>query len=401
MRTVIIIALLVIGLIPALGQAPVGSSSGSFVLHIDNPMQHIRPGWQVPAVVQAGTFISTNDLIFPERTSLLVLCPDGRLRDFLPSELFPNDKLNCEVSPENYILNVDGVRRYAIQRGGRQDATIPYLISPRGTLIRDNDVVIRWNDPSNVREYRLRIFGGGEIVYEQTPFTPNDVLQVDGSNAVTLSVDLQPNVAYTVEICVTFNNLREGCTTDAGWSSGVNVAFFYDPDPQLGGQSVSALEQSIIAQLGENTSESLYARAVLFSQGMATNTNGDPLGLNSEAIDLVTGLLDNHPDSALANSAQVYYMLGTLYREIELPLSAARAYQMADGLAENCTEVAALTAYGLAGTDPNTNNIIGHYTASLENYTCLLDDDRFELQYQTICESIGDLCANLPRQSSF
>ncbi len=120
MRKVLVIALLIIGLMPVFGQAPDASDAGSFVLHINNPMQHIRPGWQAPVGVQAGTFISTNDLIFPEQTSLLVLCPDGSLRDFLPSELYPNDKLNCEVSPENYILNAYGVRRYMIQKGGRR-----------------------------------------------------------------------------------------------------------------------------------------------------------------------------------------------------------------------------------------------------------------------------------------
>jgi hypothetical protein len=161
------------------------------------------------------------------------------------------------------------------------------------------------------------------------------------------------------------------------------------------------LEAAIIAQLGEDTPESLYARAVLLSQGMVTNTTGDPLGLNGEAIDLLTRLLDDHPDSALAQSAQVHYLLGTVNREIELPLSAALAYLMADSLAETCTEVAALAAYGLAGTDPNTSNAIGHYTNSLEHYACLLDDEQFEVQYQTICDNIGDVCADLPGESSF
>ncbi|MEB3362154.1 MAG: hypothetical protein VKI42_08545 [Synechococcaceae cyanobacterium] len=38
---------------------------------------------------------------------------------------------------------------------GRQDASIPYLLEPRATLIRGRDVKVRWNPVAGVRGYQL------------------------------------------------------------------------------------------------------------------------------------------------------------------------------------------------------------------------------------------------------
>ncbi len=284
------------------------SVAGTVVLNIENRMDYTRTGWQVSLAVQAGTFLSVEDLVFPQTTSLIVLCPDGSLKDFVPSELFPNDKINCDVPRENWVITVDGIQRVNIQRGGRQDPTIPYLIAPRGTLIRNSTLELSWNAPPNVLEYHVRIFGNGGEVLPKTRFLPADVEQ--GDIATTqLTLNLQANTAYTTEICVTFQDLRSGCTTDPGWSSGTNLAFYYVPNPLFGKQPLSSVEKNVINSLGKDTPESLYARSVLLSQ---PNEHG--LGFNSEALDLLNRLIEDHPSSPLKLSPDVYLRLGNLYR---------------------------------------------------------------------------------------
>jgi hypothetical protein len=376
------------------------TSAGVVVLEINNDMTHIHSGWRQPLVVQAGTTLTVDDLVFPQATSLLVLCPDGSLKDFVPGELFANDKLTCGVPREDYVINVGGVDVPTIQRGGRQDSSLPYLISPRRTLVRSQTVDFQWNALTQVLEYQLTVFGRGSEMQPTITLLPAEVTQGDIA-ATTLTLNLQPNVAYTVEMCVTFRNTERGCTTDPGWASGTDLAFYYLPDPQLGSQSLQSLEQSIIAVRGEDTPESLYARAVLLSQPIDAMASDEGLAFTSEAIAVLNRLIDDHPNSALANAPEVHTLRGKLYAEVDLPLSAARSFQRATTLATRCTETAAQAYLGLALTTPNTSITSDLLNEALDNYHCLLEPEAFTVQYTNLCASIGDSCADLRRLQSF
>lgn len=395
-RFVILLVLLLI----LIGTQPMSAQSstplvGSVVLSVENPMSHIRAGWRAPILVQAGTFISVDDLVFPDNTTLLVLCPDGSLQDFLPGQLLPNDKINCAVPRERWILNIDGVRRLNVQRGGTQDSTIPYLIAPRATLVRSPGFYLRWNALPDALEYRIRIFGDGETIPPSMVYVPQDVTNGDIAS-VPFPVPLQSGVAYSVEICVTLQNLQRGCTTDAGWSSGANLSFYYEPEPQLGGVPLRDLEAAIVTQLGVETPEALYARAVLLSQRSAHSS-----GYYMEAIDLLETLIDRHPNSLLAQSPDVYLRLGNLYREIDLPISAARAFQRATqlgGAAQGnplCSEAIGQAYLGLGLTHPNPDLVAGFFNQALENEQCRLSDEPFAAQYDQICTLIGDICNDI------
>jgi hypothetical protein len=344
--------------------------------------------------------LRVDDLVFPQDAGLLVLCPDGSLKDFVPGELLPNDKLNCAVPRENYLLNIEGIDMLSLQRGGRQDPNIPYLISPRGTLVRSQTIELIWNAPPEVLEYQLRVLGNEVEILPQTSFAPEDVTQ--GESASThVTLNLEPNIPYTVEICVTFQNLQRGCTTDAAWASATNVAFYYDPDPQLGSQSLQALEQDIIIARGEDSPESLYARAILLSQTLDTTSTGELIGLRAEAIDLLTRLIDDHSDSVLASAPEIYMLLGDLYGTVALPLSAARAFQTATKLSSPCTETAAQSYLKLALTTPNSSAGGDLLNRALDEYQCLLQPDAFTDQYSDLCNLIGDSCADLKPLQEF
>jgi hypothetical protein len=374
------------------------SLSGSVVLALDGEISHMREGWKLPAPIQVGSFIGWNDVVFPGEANLLILCPDGNIEDFVAGELFvdENDKLNCEVPLKDHLVNVNGIQRFDIQRGGKQDVNIPYLIAPRRTLIRTRNLKLRWNALLNVQEYQIQFFADGRKTnWPQMRFSPNDVTQ-GGTASAEIALDLQPDVPYTVQICVLFQNTQEACTTGGAWSSGTDLAFVYVPDPVLGNLSLASLESEIIANLGENTPESLYARAVLLSQ---PNTRG--LGFNMEAIDLLNRLGNNHSESSLGKSPDLYLRLGNLYREIELPRSAAMAFQDATELSTVCTETAAQAYWGLGLTAPSEDMRVSSLNESLEIYYCLLEPTDFALQYAQLCKLLVDRCSVLRTLENF
>jgi hypothetical protein len=378
------------GLLTSTAQPPDQPNEGAIVLQTDNTLGYTQSSWQGSRVANAGTQISSSAVVTTQDGTLLVMCPDGSLQEFRPGEIQNNDQLNCDVPTEDYIIEVEGLRVLNVQRGGRQDPTIPYLISPRGTLLRDPNVTLIWNAPPGVLEYQVSIYGGETNTVFQTTLSPQDVT-VGTQAELTVPLELQPNTPYSVEICVTFENLTQGCTTDAGWQSGRNTAFFYQPDAMLGNQILSTLEANIIQQLGEDTPTSLYARAVLLSQAIGQNSTGQPIGYYNEAIILLNRLITNHPDSPLANAPEIHYLLGRLYRDIELPTSAAHAFLRASGLAAPGTEVAALSLLGLAATTSD----MAYYNQALHQYATFLLPEEFRTIYGYICQLIKDLCAQL------
>lgn len=372
------------------------SEAGSVVLTIQDEMRYFRDGWRKPVLVHAGTFLRSEDLIFPNNASLLVLCTDGRLKSFVSGELLPNDKLNCDTSRDSYVISEDSVKTLNVQRGGHEDPSIPYLITPRGTLVRSQTLRLEWNALSNAIEYQLRILGGGEEVLPSTSFLANDITE-GGIASTEQELELEPNVSYIVEICVLYQDLHSRCTTDPGWTSTTNIPFYYVPNPQLASRDLQAFEEDIIVLRGENAPETLYAQAVLVSQHFSPYN----LGFYSEAIDLLNRLIFEHPESPLARTAEIYMRLGDLYAEVDLPLKAARAYRQAILRGQQCTETLAEAYLGFALTVPNPDSRVDLIDEAIEQYNCLLQPTAFAETYSILCKTIGDECAKLKPLDAF
>ena len=178
------------------------------------------------------------------------------------------------------------------------------------------------------------------------------------------------------------------CTTDSGWNTSADLTFTYMPDDTLMG-----LLDSIRSALGEDTPQSYYAQAALLAQPVAGLDQF--IGYYDAAITLLEQLLNDYPDSALANSPETRLLLANLYRDINLPLSATRTYQQAIDLATPGTSTAALAHLGRARTTP-LGDEINFYTTALDNYCTFLSPDSFADQYDAICTVIGDICVNIP-----
>jgi hypothetical protein len=384
----LVVCCLVVGPVAA-QEVDIARAPTMVVLDVEGQIDFARAGWALVQPLQAGTLVHVKDFVYSDGDAVvLVMCPDGSTREFLSSELLPVDVLDCHSDPSNAIIGDPGSQRLLIQRGGRQDPTIPYLIAPRATVVRSEQVTLRWNAVPAVDHYTVTVRGSGDT-WQSADLDPADVVQGDEAT-LELPIVLQPDVPYTVEICVLFDDMRQGCTSDPGWSSG-DVAFYYKETPVL-----DAAETRLIRGLGEETPESLYARAVLFSQPVFEIAPDLPVGAYQDAVELLTRLLRAYPDSALASSPELYNLLGELYRRMALPINAARAYEQAAALATPHTEAAATAALGRAMTTP-AGDEVALYSEALEHYAAFMNHAAFDEQFASICKQAGGLCLQLPQ----
>ena len=393
-RILLVLSMIFVFVFPVLAQETTAASPAVVVLDIQGHIDLRRPDWLVAQTVIAGTFLdpSTDLVEVADNSGLIIACPDGTIREFLPGQLVADDLIAC---PEGSTrLGGIGTQRLNVRRGGRQGPTIPYLIAPRATIVRTPTVELVWNAISDVRRYTLTVRSEGGL-WESEELDPASIVQGDVAR-LALPITLQPAVAYTVEICVLFNNMEHKCTSDADWESPVGLAFYYVPTPEL-----DALEANFISTLGPISPASLYVRAVMLSQPLFTppnqETNMPPLGAHMDAINLLETLLAMHPDSALAQSPSVHSLLGELYRRVELRESAARAFQRATELALPDTESAAVAAFGYATTTSDKTLAVTSYNSALDNYAAFLNDEALEARFEQTCKSIGEVCLDLQR----
>jgi hypothetical protein len=359
------------------------------VIHLEGSIEYSRAEWVVDQPLQIGAQLYVDDFIYPQNASLTVLCPDGQLIEFSSRQLQPNSTINCaRLRSTELVVSFDRQLRLDVQRGGRQDPTIPYLISPRATLVRDQNVTLRWQHVDHAVEYTLTVFADSAVVWESGSLSPLDVSIQDHVASIALPVALEPSKAYSVEICVLLDNLQSGCTSDPGWNTGSNLAFYYDPLEPL-----AELEPNIDRALGTDTPEALYARAVLLSQ--PSLVAGKPMGAYGEAIDLLEAIKRDYPDSAISRSPEYYVRLANLYHQVQLPVSAAQAFASASALAQPDSEVYARATMGLAATAPDPSIVAHLYFKAAEVYEGLLTESAFATFLHNLCTAIGNLCAEV------
>jgi tetratricopeptide (TPR) repeat protein len=362
------------------------------ILNVDGTITYARSGWQSDQALDVGTLVGVDDFVYPEDATVVAMCPDGTTMTFAPGVLLPNDVIRCPITdPKEWVVGQQGLQRFNIQRGGRQDPTIPYLISPRATLVRTNHVRLNWNAPSDAEYFTVVVRQGSEQVWKSDRLKLGDVAQ-DDIASIDVPVELKAKAAYTVEICVLFTDLEKGCTTDPGWSTGVNVAFYYEPNDQL-----DKLVDDLASELKSDPAASLYSRAIILCQAEIQVSTDTQLGYYQEAISLIEALMTDYPDSAFAGSPELYNQLGALYQKVNLPLSATRAYAQALKLAKPGTEASAVAALGNGFTTPNGDLAVDFFNRALDDYAGYLAKDTFDNQFKQVCSLIGDICLDLKR----
>lgn len=326
-------------IVPALAQTGVEPGRPVVtVIALDGDVEFRRADWNaVNQTLSVGAQLTGQDLVFAEGGQIEVLCPDGSRRVF--DELLARDVLNCPASSS--IIGSPGERRVAYQRGGVQRRDVPYLISPRSTLVTTETVTLRWNHVPGAETYRLRVLEDTQTIWSSGELDAEDVV-TGRVGQVTPDFTLMEESAYTVLVCAT-TGITEVCTNDEGNATSVNLSFSYRP---LDAEREEALA-NIARDFGADTPEALYAQALVLAQPVDTSDDQMP-AYYADAIVLLEQIAADYSESRLVNSAEYHNQLGELYRRVSLPQSARASFERAQPIASPDTESYANAVLGLA-----------------------------------------------------
>lgn len=298
------------------------------VLQVNGEVKFQRYNDSEKQKLWAGTAISETDLIYTNgKASIQILCNGPIVHNVSFGSTRSMDTLDCPVTTNGIVFGELGGRYIINQRGGKQLNDIPYSIYPRATVVRHHLEYVEWHLTPEGVSYNVTLLGGSEpIDLVKTAFRSEldqgkDIARKHFTPTVTLIAGRE----YTLKICVEANSKsNSGCTSDAKWAgSAIDSSFYYETmEPQ------TMMINGIVEKIGRDSPESLFAQAYILSRPSVTIPNrSDKLGAYGEAIQLIEKLIQQYPNSDLAQSPIVYYELGKLYVLVGLPINAIINYQ--------------------------------------------------------------------------
>ncbi|NEO02978.1 MAG: fibronectin type III domain-containing protein [Moorea sp. SIO3I7] len=197
---------------------------------------------------------------------------------------------------------------------------LPYLISPRNTLVFNESLTLRWNPVSGATQYTVKV--GSE-----KPKQTNETQMVYDS-------ELKPGEFYSVKVMA--NNGVAAKEDDDGLNSWFIV--LEEEEAKTFQEQVSVIKQQELSHEQE---------ALILAYFYRGNE------LNAEAIQILEGLVKSG-----IKTTTVYQLLGDIYQQVGLSLMAKEVYGQGLGLTteEENSEVKAMMQWGLAEVEYTLGN---------------------------------------------
>ena len=266
----------------------------------------------------------------------------------------------------------------AIILGGLENS-LPYLISPRNSILLTNKPTFRWNPVKGATKYFVELSNGNQVIWV-SQVSKNEVVY-DGDRT------LETGVFYALRI-----------TTDTGASSaqekGAYVRFIIldSAEAQLLKNEIEDIEQGDFTAIAKSLLLVDYYRnyvlpATNLPKYNLTEKNYRNYSLRNEAIVTLENLVDGGVESPL-----LYRLLGDLYRESGLANLAIENYQKAivGANSPQWLEDKSKAQYGLADIyvvlDKN-EEAISFYQQAKQGYE-KLSNDRLVLFLERQIESL-------------
>lgn len=354
------------------------------VLEINGEPEYQRSGWLISQPLQLGTVLNEGDYIHPQGTAIGVVCLGGSYRYF--EDLLDMDEINCPTS-EITFEGEGGFAHIGAQRGDGQADSVPRIISPRATLVRDEQVELVWHVPPGADGFVVTLFADTRPVWTSERLAAADI--ANGNIAHTIpDISLESGREYTVEICTTLQGHRV-CTTDIGMSEDVDVSFYYVPvSPDM---PIALLDSELMG----DEPEARLARAELLTYIPEGRVPAEqPQGFYSEAIALLEGLVTESAGGLPGNSPVLYNKLGELYLLVHLPERAQAPFEQALALAPPGGEAAATANLGLALIARRSESLT-YFEQALEEYATYLGAAALSQKIVEVCALAGSLCSQL------
>ena len=330
-----------------------------------------RQNWTEFKPVSINTELNKGDQIFPlQGVRVTVLCPDLQQRPVssgVPSGL----KTICPIWETLKAKNPPPPGSL-----GGTNALIPYLISPRHTLILTDTPILRWNEVSRTRYYTIKVMDSQGIIWEK------QVSQTQISYPGTPV--FRPGIPYSVTI-----------QTDGGQSSEQDKASKIE-FIRLHSSEVATIQAEVnkIEQLNINKPTkaliladfygtytlptSTFNNYVLSSKSLAT------YHLTSEAITILETTIKQGQNSAIIERslADLYWQIGLANLATNHYLKAIKLAQIPEQLEEKTLAQFGLGEVYAALGDNNQAKI--WYSKAREGYLALGDSARANFVIQLI-----------------
>ncbi|MGK7935248.1 MAG: tetratricopeptide repeat protein [Xenococcaceae cyanobacterium] len=197
---------------------------------------------------------------------------------------------------------------------------LPYLISPRHTLVFNDPLTIRWNAVSEVTDYRVKV---------------GDWQRQTNETQILYDGELKPGVFYTVNV-VTDNGVSSQDEDSDGQDSWFIV--LEEEKAQTLQEQVAVIKQQELSREQE---------ALILAYLYRGNE------LNVEAIEVLEKLVKSG-----SQTTAVYQLLGDIYQQVGLNLMAKKIYEQGLALttAEENSEVKAMMQWKLGEVEYTLGN---------------------------------------------
>lgn len=333
-----------------------------------------RQNWSEFKPVSVNTEVKSGDQIFPAQgAKVTVLCPDLQKRPVnsgVPSGL----KTICPVWPALKAKNPPPPGSL-----GGINTLIPYLISPRHSLILTDTPVISWNAVPKTQQYTVRVTDSQGIIWEQQ--TEKSSILYSGQPA------LVPGTPYSIKI-----QGDRGQSSEQDNSSKLEFVKLHPTEIQTIKAEVSKIEQlNLNAQTTALTLANLYGTYTLpasMGKNYSLSASTRPTyHLTSDAIAILEAVIQQDQTSPLIERT-----LGDLYSQTGLANLATEHYLKTIKLAQTpeTLEDLTLAQFGLGEISSATDHSADAklwYSKARDGYLSLGDSQQADF-LQRLIESL-------------
>ena len=329
-----------------------------------------REGWSKFQPVDAGTALGQRDQLLPGKgAKVTVVCPDLSKRR-VPVNVPSGLKSICPV----WLVGARDRREPAPGTLGGINASIPYIISPRHTLLLSATPLLQWNPVAGATQYTAKLTNRSGFKWEKQV--------AETQVAVKETLPLASPYLLTVQTSTGKASQDEG-------SSNLDFFVLRPAEAAIVQAEVAKINQQKLSRL--NTAlqlASLYSNYVLpattiSAYGLSTQAS-KTYSLTSEAITTMESLIKAGEQPAIA-----YRTLGDLYWQSGLAQLAIDHYSKAVDIAKQPEELEekTLAQLGLGEVYAAINDIPQakrFYGQAIEGYLSLGYNERANLLKQQL-----------------
>ncbi|MEO8395048.1 MAG: hypothetical protein ABI700_18775 [Chloroflexota bacterium] len=327
MRRLMLMIVVALAITPWIGlaqpQAINESPMQAFVLQSSATAQVRRAGWTEFTHLSLGAGLQAGDLLDPKDDPIVVICAD--LSKQIVTSISP-----VPCPKDRTIITQNQMALAGWQRGSVPDPTIPYLISPRKTLVTSATPLILWNPVDQADSYQVTVLGEG--------LEWSTLLESADSHSLIYPQDappLQADVPYTVEIVA----LEQGAPLSSSADEDApDTSFHIIAAEKL--TQIQPLLDKVHTQITSKSIANLIDAQVYIQNGLYADALEVLLNTQASA--------DTSSDFLASPIPQL--ILGNIYAGTGVQLEAEGAYDNALTLAQNGSDLEskALALTGLA-----------------------------------------------------